>query len=188
MLRVDNVKDEEQYSRSKVLQRFRRQRQSSWTPSHSYLVWLEKQVSWFGELPFHDAEHHHRGQVHKHVRKRRQDDRRRTNRTHRVGALPRSHPGLCGTLVGRGEDTHGTPVPPRRKAVGGPETASHATPKREDQGLQRHALVTNMEHNIEECKIGLFQNASCACDFRDSISTSGGSLCVLGSHTFVPIS
>ena len=37
---------------------------------------------------------HHRGQAHQHVRSRRQDDWRRTNRTHRVGALPQSHPGL----------------------------------------------------------------------------------------------
>ena len=28
------------------------------------------------ELQFHDAEHHHRGQAHKHDRKRRQDDRK----------------------------------------------------------------------------------------------------------------
>ena len=39
------------------------------------------------ELQFHDAEHHHRGHAHKHVRKPRQDGRRRTDRTHTVGAL-----------------------------------------------------------------------------------------------------
>ena len=38
-------------------------------------------------------------------RMRRQIDRRRTNRTHRVGALPQSHPGLCGTLAAPGKDT-----------------------------------------------------------------------------------
>ena len=43
----------------------------------------------------------------------------------RVGALPQSHPGLFGTLVGPGKDTHGTPVPLQRKAVGGPQQASH---------------------------------------------------------------
>ena len=84
------------------------------------------------------------GQAHKHVRKRRQDDRTRTNRTHRVGALPQSHPGLCGRLV----------VPARTPTVHlclygkRPWVAQdtlHATPpKRQDQGLQRHALVTNM--------------------------------------------
>ena len=84
--------------------------------------------NWFGELPFHDAKHHHRGQAHKHVCKRRQDDRRRTNRTYRVGALPQSHPGLFGTLVGPGKDTHGTSVP-LRKAVGGPRHASRDTRK-----------------------------------------------------------
>ena len=31
----------------------------------------------------------------------------------RVGAVPQSHPGLCGTPVGPSKDTHGTPVPDR---------------------------------------------------------------------------
>ena len=44
-----------------------------------------------------------------------------TTTQRRVGALPQSHPGLCGTLVGPGKDTHGTPVPLRREAVGGPK-------------------------------------------------------------------
>ena len=96
--------------------------------------------NWFGECFFYDAEHHHRGQAHKHVRKARQDDRRRTNSTHRVGALPQSHPGL----VGPRKDTHGTPVPLRRKAVG--NQLHTTTPKRQDQGLQRHALVPNSFH------------------------------------------
>ena len=61
------------------------------------------------------------------VRSRRQDDRRRANHTHRVSALPQSHPGLCGTLVGPGKDTHGSPVPLRREAVGGPRHASRDT-------------------------------------------------------------
>ena len=43
--------------------------------------------NWFGELQFYNAEYHHRGQAHKHVRKPRQDDRRCTSRTHRVGAF-----------------------------------------------------------------------------------------------------
>ena len=36
---------------------------------------------------FHSAEHHHRGVGHIHVRKRRRDDKRRTDLAHRVGAL-----------------------------------------------------------------------------------------------------
>ena len=42
-----------------------------------------------------------------------------------------------------------------------------------------------MENNIEDCKLGFFQNASFAGDVQDSTSTSGGLLCVFGSHTFV---
>ena len=36
--------------------------------------------------------------------------------------------------------------------------------------------------------MGLFQNSDFAGDLEDSKSTSGGTLCVFGSHTFVPIS
>ena len=43
--------------------------------------------------------------------------------TARTGALAQSHPGLCGTLVGPGKDTHGT----RREAAGGPRHASRDT-------------------------------------------------------------
>ena len=50
----------------------------------------------------------------------------------RVGALQQSHPGLCGTLVGPGKDTHGTPVPPWRKAVGGPTQAPRHDPPTND--------------------------------------------------------
>ena len=32
------------------------------------------------------------------------------------------------------KETHGAPVPLRREAVGGPQQASHAAPKRQDQG------------------------------------------------------
>ena len=36
--------------------------------------------------------------------------------------------------------------------------------------------------------MGLFQDSDFAGDFEDSKSTLGGILCILGSHTFVPIS
>ena len=35
---------------------------------------------------------------------------------------------------------------------------------------------------------GLFQDSNFAGDLEDSKSTSGGTLCIFGSHTFVPIS
>ena len=44
-------KDTEQCSQSKGLQRLRWQRQSSWTLSQSFLVWLEKQVTPFQRTP-----------------------------------------------------------------------------------------------------------------------------------------
>ena len=38
----------------------------------------------------------------------------------------------------------------------------------------------------KQCRLGLFQDSDFAGDLEDSKSTSGGTSCVLGSHTFVP--
>ena len=40
----------------------------------------------------------------------------------------------------------------------------------------------------KQCRLGLFQDSDFEGDLEDSKSTSGGTLCVFGSHTFVPIS
>ena len=40
----------------------------------------------------------------------------------------------------------------------------------------------------KQCRLGLFQDSDFEGDLEDSKSTSGGTLCILGSHTFVPIS
>ena len=40
----------------------------------------------------------------------------------------------------------------------------------------------------KQCRLGLFQDSDFAGDLEDSKSTSGGRLCIFGSHTFVPIS
>ena len=40
----------------------------------------------------------------------------------------------------------------------------------------------------KQCRLGLFQDSDIAGDLDDSKSTSGGTLCVFGSHTLVPIS
>ena len=40
----------------------------------------------------------------------------------------------------------------------------------------------------QQCRLGLFQDSDFAGDLEDSKSTTGGILCILGSHTFVPIS
>ena len=45
-----------------------------------------------------------------------------------------------------------------------------------------------MGNTAKECRLGLFQDSDFAGDLEDSKSTSGGTLCVFGSHTFVPIS
>ena len=41
---------------------------------------------------------------------------------------------------------------------------------------------------VKQCRLGLFQDSDFAGDLEDSKSTSGGTLCIFGSHTFVPIS
>ena len=40
----------------------------------------------------------------------------------------------------------------------------------------------------KQCRLGLFQDSDFAGDLEDSKSTSGGTLCIFGSHTFVPTS
>ena len=43
-------------------------------------------------------------------------------------------------------------------------------------------------NTAKQCRLGLFQDSDFAGDLEDSKSTSGGTLCILGSKTFVPIS
>ena len=43
-------------------------------------------------------------------------------------------------------------------------------------------------NTAKPCRVGLFQDSDFAGDLEDSKSTSGGTLCIFGSHTFVPIS
>ena len=45
-----------------------------------------------------------------------------------------------------------------------------------------------MCNTAKQCRLGLFQDSDFARDLEDSKSSSGGTLCVFGSHTFVPIS
>ena len=45
-----------------------------------------------------------------------------------------------------------------------------------------------MGNTAKQCRLGLFQDSDFAGDLEDSKSTSGGTLFVFGSHTFVPIS
>ena len=43
-------------------------------------------------------------------------------------------------------------------------------------------------NSAKQCRLGLFQDSDFAGDLENSQSTSGGTLCVFGSHTFVPTS
>ena len=45
-----------------------------------------------------------------------------------------------------------------------------------------------MRNTAKQCILGLFQDSDFAGGLEDSKSTSGGTLCIFGSHTFVPIS
>ena len=61
-------------------------------------------------------------------------------------------------------------------------------------------LISYLHHTFEykqychvgntarQCRLGMFQDSDVAGDLEDSKSTSGGTLCMLGSRTFVPIS
>ena len=50
---------------------------------------------------------------------------------------------------------------------------------------KQHCHVGN---TAKQCRLGLFQDSGFAGDLEDSKSTSGGILCIFGSHTFVPMS
>ena len=52
-------------------------------------------------------------------------------------------------------------------------------------GYRQFCYVGN---TAQQCRLGLFQDSDFAGDLEDSKSTSGGTLCIFGSHTFVPIS
>ena len=43
-------------------------------------------------------------------------------------------------------------------------------------------------NTAKQCRLGLFEDSDFAGDREDSKSTSGGTLCIFGSHTFVPTS
>ena len=67
-----------------------------------------------------------------------------------------------------------------------------------DKRLSR--LISHIHHTSEykqcchvgntakQCRLGLFQDSDFAGGLEDSKSTSGGTLCIFGSHTLVPIS
>ena len=43
-------------------------------------------------------------------------------------------------------------------------------------------------NTAKRCRLGLFQDSDFAGDLEDSQHTCGGTVCIFGSHTFVPIS
>ena len=51
-----------------------------------------------------------------------------------------------------------------------------------------YKLYCHVGNIAKQYRLGLFQDSDSAGDLEDSKSTSGGTLCVFGSHTFVPIS
>ena len=51
-----------------------------------------------------------------------------------------------------------------------------------------HKQYCNVGNTAKQCRLGLFQDSDIAGDLEDSQSTSGGTLFIFGSHTFLPIS
>ena len=51
-----------------------------------------------------------------------------------------------------------------------------------------HKQYCYVGKTAKQCRLGLFQDSDFAGDLEDSKSTSGGTLCIFGSHTFVPTS
>ena len=52
----------------------------------------------------------------------------------------------------------------------------------------KYKQYCHVGNTAKQCRLGLFQDSDFAGDLEDSKSTSGGTLCIFGSHTFVPIS
>ena len=50
-----------------------------------------------------------------------------------------------------------------------------------------YKLYCYLGNTAKQCRLGLFQDSDFAGDLEVSKSTSGGTLCIFGSHTFVPI-
>ena len=51
-----------------------------------------------------------------------------------------------------------------------------------------HKQYCHVGNTVKQCRLGLFQDSDFAGDLEDSKSSSGRTLFVFGSHTFVPIS
>ena len=51
-----------------------------------------------------------------------------------------------------------------------------------------HKQYCHVGNTAKQCRLGLFQDSDFAGDLEDSKSTSGGTLCIFGSRTFVPMS
>ena len=49
-----------------------------------------------------------------------------------------------------------------------------------------YKLYCHVGNTAKQCRLRLFQDSDFAGDLEDSKSTSGGTLCIFGSHTFVP--
>ena len=68
----------------------------------------------------------------------------------RVGALPQSHPGLCGTPVGPGMVTHGTGRAVHWKAVGGAQPAPRRPTKTR---LSQTCFQPPLQTHLESCMV-----------------------------------
>ena len=56
--------------------------------------------------------------------------------------------------------------------------------------IHQHCEFTQYCHvgnTAKQCRLGLFQDSDFAGELEDSKSSSGGTLCVFGSHTFFPL-
>ena len=51
-----------------------------------------------------------------------------------------------------------------------------------------HKQYCHVGNTAKQCRLGLFQDSDFAGDLEDSKCASGGTLCIIGIHTFVPIS
>ena len=96
----------------------------------------------------------------------------------------------CQNLARIGRIFYGQQINLRDRLQNGPKPVANAL----------NQLISYIQHTCEykqycyvgniakQCRLGLFQDSDFAGDLEDSKSTSVGILCVIGSHTFGPIS
>ena len=85
---------------------------------------------------------------------------------------------MCGAMLRAGEQNNPATVQSLWQTLGSFAFFHHTI---------EFVQYCHVGNTAQQCRLGLFPDPDFAGDLEDSISTSGGILCIFGSHTFVPL-